>query len=73
MDEFLVRELETPCVYHDPEFLSKGEADSFYERLRTQIPWEKTAKINRWVRLYQEAGENAQGAAAYAYKDAPQS
>jgi len=68
-----VRELETPCVYHDSEFLSEEEANSFYETLRTQIPWEKTAKINRWVRLYQEAGDDACGAAAYAYKDAPQS
>jgi alkylated DNA repair dioxygenase AlkB/23S rRNA G2445 N2-methylase RlmL len=72
MDEFLVRELETPCVYHDSEFLSEEQADSFYATLRKQIPWEKTAKINRWVRLYQEAGDDAGDAAAYAYKDAPQ-
>eukprot|EP00537_Pseudo-nitzschia_pungens_P006515 CAMPEP_0172361748 /NCGR_PEP_ID=MMETSP1060-20121228/5532_1 /TAXON_ID=37318 /ORGANISM="Pseudo-nitzschia pungens, Strain cf. cingulata" /LENGTH=842 /DNA_ID=CAMNT_0013084111 /DNA_START=136 /DNA_END=2664 /DNA_ORIENTATION=+ len=56
MDEFVVRELETPCVYHDPDFLSKDQADGYYEALKTLIPWEKTAKINRWVRLYQEAG-----------------
>jgi 23S rRNA G2445 N2-methylase RlmL/alkylated DNA repair dioxygenase AlkB len=71
MDEFLVRELETPCVYHDSEFLSEEQADSYYATLRKQIPWEKTAKINRWVRLYQEAGDDAGNAAAYAYKDAP--
>jgi alkylated DNA repair dioxygenase AlkB/23S rRNA G2445 N2-methylase RlmL len=72
MDEFLVRELETPCVYHDPGFLSEETADEYYETLRKLIPWEKTAKINRWVRLYQEAGEDTEHAAAYAYKDAPQ-
>lgn len=70
MDDFLIRELETPCVYHDSNFLSKEQADSYYGTLRKKIPWEKTAKINRWVRLYQEAGEN--DASAYAYKDAPQ-
>ena len=70
MDEFLIRELETPCVFHDPKFLSEEQADSYYETLRKKIPWEKTAKINRWVRLYQEAGDN--DASAYAYKDAPQ-
>lgn len=71
MDEFLVQELENPCVYHDPKFLSEELANSYYETLRKKIPWEKTAKINRWVRLYQEAGDNT--ASAYAYKDAPQS
>ena len=70
MEEFLIRDLETPCIYHDSKFLSEEQADSCYNTLRKKIPWEKTAKINRWVRLYQEAGEN--DASAYAYKDAPQ-
>mmetsp|Transcript_5793 Transcript_5793/g.11324 ORF Transcript_5793/g.11324 Transcript_5793/m.11324 type:complete len:776 (+) Transcript_5793:144-2471(+) len=74
MEEFVVRELETPCVYHDSDFLSKEEADDYYETLKTLIPWEKTAKINRWVRLYQEAGDDDDNnnTPAYAYKDAPQ-
>eukprot|EP00536_Pseudo-nitzschia_multiseries_P015116 jgi/Psemu1/165148/gw1.822.19.1 len=72
MDDFVVRELETACVYHDPDFLSEETADDYYETLKTLIPWEKTAKINRWVRLYQEAGEDGTDTPAYAYKDAPQ-
>jgi 23S rRNA G2445 N2-methylase RlmL/alkylated DNA repair dioxygenase AlkB len=74
MDDFLVTELETPCVYHDSEFLTEETANQHYETLRKQIPWEKTAKINRWVRLYQEIGDNdVSDVGAYAYKDAPQS
>ncbi|OEU19205.1 hypothetical protein FRACYDRAFT_152506, partial [Fragilariopsis cylindrus CCMP1102] len=54
MDEqYLIRDIEIPCVYHDSNFISKSDADDYYETLRTTIPWQKTAKINRWVRLYQ--------------------
>ncbi|VEU39051.1 unnamed protein product [Pseudo-nitzschia multistriata] len=78
MEEFLVKDLEIPCTYHDPSFLPKETADEYYETLKMLIPWEKTAKINRWVRLYQEAGDLVDGsgdhnAPAYAYKDAPKS
>jgi 23S rRNA G2445 N2-methylase RlmL len=66
--------LETPCVYHDEDFLDPSEADSFYQDLLKNIPWEKTAKINRWVHLCQEkAGSvgNDVPQEGYAYKDAP--
>ena len=54
MDEqYLIRDIEIPCVYHDSNFICKSDADDYYETLRTTIPWQKTAKINRWVRLYQ--------------------
>lgn len=64
--KYLVR-LETPCVYYDSEFLSKGEAHECYKALQTQIKWEKTEKINRWVSLY----HNFNGEDDYKYRDAP--
>jgi alkylated DNA repair dioxygenase AlkB/tRNA G10 N-methylase Trm11 len=78
MDKYLVS-LETPCVYHDPDFLDPLEADKFYHDLLKNIPWEKTAKINRWVHLCQEqlntednnTCQEQSMAQGYAYKDAP--
>ncbi|KAG7374794.1 DNA-N1-methyladenine dioxygenase [Nitzschia inconspicua] len=75
MDEFLVP-LETPCVYHDANFLDPSDATEFYQDLLKNIPWEKTAKINRWVHLCQEKADGDSSAAeqlqpGYAYKDAP--
>jgi tRNA G10 N-methylase Trm11/alkylated DNA repair dioxygenase AlkB len=79
MDEFLVP-LETPCVYHDPDFIDPSQADAFYQELLKNIPWEKTAKINRWVHICQEPPppncdekeeEHQPQQRNYAYKDAP--
>ncbi|KAL3918775.1 MAG: hypothetical protein SGARI_007372, partial [Bacillariaceae sp.] len=78
MDEYLVP-LETPCVYHDPDFIEQSEADAFYQELLKNIPWEKTAKINRWVHICQERTKESSGddnqeqqpQRNYAYKDAP--
>ena len=65
--KYLVQELETPCVYYDPEFLTIDEAENFYKVLLTEIKWEKTPKINRWVSLHHvlDGDEN------YKYRDAP--
>jgi tRNA G10 N-methylase Trm11/alkylated DNA repair dioxygenase AlkB len=83
MDEqYLIRDLKIPCVYHDSNFISnKVDANEYYETLRESIPWQKTNKINRWVRLYQAVdddndetngdGANNQQQTAYTYKDAP--
>jgi len=79
-DKYLIQELEIPCVYHDPTFLSDQElaVNDYYQLLKDTIPWQKTSKINRWVRLYQELEKNEgeeeqqQPQQGYTYKDAPQ-
>ena len=65
--KYLVNELDTPCVYYDSEFLTIDEADALYKVLLTEIKWEKTPKINRWVSLHHvlDGDEN------YKYRDAP--
>eukprot|EP00980_Cylindrotheca_fusiformis_P008616 scaffold1830_cov117-Cylindrotheca_fusiformis.AAC.15 len=66
MDPQYLVALKTPCVYHDPTFLRTEVADVFYKDLLTQIKWEKTPKINRWVSLHHNLkGED------YKYRDAP--
>lgn len=55
MEDYLLP-LQTPCVYHDPNFLPEKEAYDAYQTLLVETPWEKTAKINRWVTLM-EVGE----------------
>lgn len=70
--------LEIPCVFHDESFLSSDEADRFYQELLQKTPWEKTAKINRWVALYEEPhsinnnNNNNNSSTAYQYRDNPQ-
>ncbi|GAX13725.1 mRNA N1-methyladenine demethylase [Fistulifera solaris] len=75
MDEYKVP-LETPCVYHDANFLPFEEADLFYQQLLNDTPWEKTAKINRWVALYEEPendlASDSTNSNAYKYRDNPQ-
>jgi tRNA G10 N-methylase Trm11/alkylated DNA repair dioxygenase AlkB len=51
MEDYLLPGLQTPCVYHDPNFLPEKEAHDAYQTLLAETPWEKTAKINRWVTL----------------------
>lgn len=81
MEEYLLP-LRTPCVYYDPQFLSESEANEAYEDLLKNTPWEKTAKINRWVTLMElpKDGDNVEGKPAeddtkegtgYRYRDAP--
>lgn len=85
MDEFLIP-LRTPCVYHDPNFLPTDEATAAYQDLLENTPWEKTAKINRWVTLMElpknasnvDEKEEADGddtdekkGTGYRYRDAP--
>ena len=50
MEEYALP-LQTPCVYYDPNFLPESEATEAYNELLKNTPWEKTAKINRWVAL----------------------
>ena len=67
-DAFVVKELAFHCVYYDPAFLSKQQAQEYYDDLRHNIKWEKTFKINRWVSLFHELrGDNVN----YKYRDAP--
>ena len=56
-NEYLLTDLKLPCVYHDPTFLTDEEATMYYEQLHATIPWHKTSKINRWVRLYTATAE----------------
>ena len=65
-EDFLVP-LKHPCVYYIPNLLASSDAASIYDELHTSIPWEKTAKINRWVALYEEDPTSG-----YRYRDAPQ-
>jgi alkylated DNA repair dioxygenase AlkB/23S rRNA G2445 N2-methylase RlmL len=65
-DDYLVP-LDTPCVYYDAGFISQEEADAFYEDLLKNTRWEKTAKINRWVALYNNSTQDQD----YKYRDAP--
>ncbi|KAL9185091.1 hypothetical protein ACHAXT_002868 [Thalassiosira profunda] len=77
MEKHLVP-LRTPCVYYDADFLSESEASEGYDDLRKGTPWEKTAKINRWVTLMElpkgdpdaSAAESKEGT-GYKYRDAP--
>ena len=49
-----------------PNLISADDAERNYDDLQKNVPWEKTAKINRWVALYEETPENE-----YKYRDAP--
>lgn len=53
MDDYCVP-LQTDCVYHDPDFLTQEQSNTFYRDLLQTVPWQKTSKINRWVHLCQE-------------------
>ena len=80
MEDYLLP-LRTPCVYHDPTFLTEEEANEAYEDLLHNTPWEKTPKINRWVTLMMDVpnkendGDDDDEAEAkerdYRYRDAP--
>lgn len=65
-DKYVVKSLQTPCVYFDPDFLAADEATCFYDDLLKNIKWEKTAKINRWVSLH-----HSKDLSDYQYRDAP--
>ena len=65
MEDYLVP-LDTPCVFYYPNLISADDAERNYDDLQKNVPWEKTAKINRWVALYEETPENG-----YKYRDAP--
>ena len=55
-----------PCVYYVPSLLSREKAAAHYDQLRRTVPWERTAKINRWVALYED-----DAGLQYRYRDAP--
>lgn len=65
--------LQTPCVYYDPDFLPQEDANAYYTQLKQETHWEKTAKINRWVALYNNSAEDETSPPqqAYKYRDAP--
>jgi tRNA G10 N-methylase Trm11/alkylated DNA repair dioxygenase AlkB len=67
MDDYVVAALVVPCVFYDESFLNESEANQYYETLLNDTPWEKTAKINRWVCLYEQENADTQ----YQYRDAP--
>ena len=60
MEEYLVP-LRTPCLYYDPKFLCESEANEAYQDLLDNTPWEKTAKINRWVTLMELPKDGGEG------------
>ena len=64
--ETYVVPLAIPCVYYYPHLIEPAEAAALYEELHKNVKWTKTAKINRWVALYEEEPEND-----YKYRDAP--
>mmetsp|Transcript_14357 Transcript_14357/g.31114 ORF Transcript_14357/g.31114 Transcript_14357/m.31114 type:complete len:749 (+) Transcript_14357:148-2394(+) len=80
MEDYLLP-LRTPCVFYEPQLLSESEANEAYEDLLTNTPWEKTAKINRWVTLMELPKDDHVGddgtktkeeeGSAYKYRDAP--
>ena len=82
MEEYLLP-LRTSCVYYDDQFISESEANEAYEDLLKNTPWEKTAKINRWVTLMElpkeedcddnkEKDDNdTKKTDGYRYRDAP--
>ena len=53
--------LRTPCLYYDPKFLCESEANEAYQDLLDNTPWEKTAKINRWVTLMELPKDGGEG------------
>ena len=67
--------LETPCIYYDDQFLSQDEANAAYQDLLQNTAWETTAKINRWVALHEDTGEDSTTTASsnYKYRDNPSS
>jgi len=68
MDEQYLVPTAVPCVYHVPSVFPPADAASYYRTLHSTVPWERTAKINRWVALYEDdPGLN------YRYRDAPAS
>ena len=59
--------LAIPCVYYIPDFVEENLANEWYSELHSKVPWQKTAKINRWVCLYEDSPNND-----YKYRDAPE-
>ena len=60
------------CVYFEPNFISPSFADEAYQDLQANTPWEKTAKINRWVTLMElPKDEDSKEGSGYRYRDAP--
>ena len=68
MDEQYLVPTAIPCVYHVPSVFAPADADSYYHTLHSTVPWERTAKINRWVALYEDDPD-----LNYRYRDAPAS
>lgn len=64
-DKYLVP-LAIPCVYYYPSLLEPTAASALYDDLHKNVQWSKTAKINRWVALYELEPAND-----YKYRDAP--
>jgi alkylated DNA repair dioxygenase AlkB len=54
----------------DDQFLEPDLAEAYYHELRQTIPWETSAKINRWVYLCQDRGLGGPSS-TYQYRDAP--
>lgn len=63
--------LKIPCVYYYENFFDSQEAQEAYDNLSKTIPWETTAKINRWVCLQQQAEDETNNNNSYQYRDAP--
>jgi len=68
MDEQYLVPTAIPCVYHVPSVFAPADADSYYHTVHSTVPWERTAKINRWVALYEDDPD-----LNYRYRDAPAS
>ena len=66
MDEQYLVPTAIPCVYHVPSVFPPDLAATYYATLHSSVPWERTAKINRWVALYEDDPD-----LKYRYRDAP--
>jgi alkylated DNA repair dioxygenase AlkB len=72
-----IKGLAIPCVYYIEHFLD-DKSSILFEKLRSTIKWEKTAKINRWVALYgelpnqeEEETSTTTTKSSYRYRDQP--
>ncbi|KAL6049149.1 Alpha-ketoglutarate-dependent dioxygenase AlkB [Balamuthia mandrillaris] len=62
---YLVKGIKVPCVYYDPVFLNKEEANSYHEVLSQALEWRINTQTNRHTVLYGDKGVE------YFYKDQP--
>lgn len=70
--DYVVSQLAIPCVYYIPSLVDGTTATAWYSDLHANVPWTKTAKINRWVTLFEDKNpDDTNINTSYQYRDAP--